>query len=122
MPDVTQEDIREEATARVLVSLNAAFNADPAAIHSLMVNRVPCDDALADHPTLPVDVIPLENTGSERYAVGALGLLNLLMAEFSDHRLEVQFSAEPVDREGRRSIVGFQTRARRTPVAPFPRG
>ena len=55
--------------------LNEAFVADPAAIHSLLCNRVPCNQTLADHPSVVVDVA--EHVGSQAFAtVGLVGLLN----------------------------------------------
>lgn len=49
--------------------LNSAFKADPAAITSLFINRVPCNNALAEHPTIIVGDM-------HGYVVGLTGLLN----------------------------------------------
>ena len=49
--------------------LNSAFKADPAAITSLFINRVPCNIALAEHPTIIVGDM-------HGYVVGLTGLLN----------------------------------------------
>ena len=84
-------------------AMQTAFEADPCAIHSLMVNRVPCNLALADDPFIVVDMSPVLET--ECFQVGALGLINgvlaanglpLICAEFSD-----------VDADGRRKVIGF---------------
>lgn len=55
-------------------TLNEAYAADPAAIHALLCNRVPCNQELADHPTIVVE----ENTVAEgsSYTVGMLGVIN----------------------------------------------
>lgn len=54
--------------------MNEAFAADPAAVHALIVNRVPCNDALADHPNIPVEGNIV--TSQEHTVIGALGLIN----------------------------------------------
>lgn len=56
--------------------LTAAFARDPAAIHALIVNRVPCNQSLADDPHVVVDanrVLP------GAYTVGAMGLVNAVL-------------------------------------------
>lgn len=58
--------------------LNDAYQADPAAIHALMANRVRCNKALAHHPTV---VVRVEHYGASsdsetHFNVGALGLIN----------------------------------------------
>jgi hypothetical protein len=66
---------RDGLTKLAVDTLNSAFLADPNAMHALVCNRVPCNQQLADHPTVVVD----ENRtlGADGCAtVGALGLLN----------------------------------------------
>jgi hypothetical protein len=53
-----------------LVLLNACMALDPKAMHALIESRVPCNDALADHPTVQV----LSVDGQPH--VGILGLIN----------------------------------------------
>ncbi len=84
--------------------LNSAYEADPAAMHALICNRVPCNQTLADHPTIPVDV-NLVATG-ESHTVGMLGVINGICEEVTGKRVAVMFS-DPPDDEGRRKIVGF---------------
>jgi hypothetical protein len=50
--------------------LNSALQCDPEAVRALLEHRVPCNNALADHPTIQVGDID----GQRR--VGILGLLN----------------------------------------------
>jgi hypothetical protein len=54
--------------------LNEAYEADPAAVHALLCNRVPCNLELAEHPTIVVE----ENTiaAGHSYTVGMLGVIN----------------------------------------------
>lgn len=54
----------------VIEVLNEALLIDPEAIQSLLAIRVPCNQKLADHPTIQV----MERNG--KYTVGVLGLLN----------------------------------------------
>lgn len=58
--------------------LNAAFNSDPGAIRSLMLNRVPCNRMLADDKF--VQVYEDRNMHGEHFSVGAIGLINAVLA------------------------------------------
>lgn len=84
--------------------LQSAYDADPAAIHALICNRVPCNNALADHPTVVVDANRV--AVGESYAVGLLGVLNGVCTALTDKRVAVHFS-EAADEEGCRRILGF---------------
>jgi len=54
----------------VIELLNAAIKLDPVAAHGLVEQRIPCNDALGDHPTIQV-------TGIDgKLSVGFLGALN----------------------------------------------
>lgn len=62
----------------VVALLNEAVKLDPAAMHALVESRVPCNEALADHPTIQVSVYD-ERTGEPtpgQFKVGILGILN----------------------------------------------
>lgn len=83
--------------------LQAAFEADPQAIHALMVNRVPCNDKLADDPYVFVDE---SLVAKKSYCVGALGLINAVLAANDLQLVAIQFSDDK-DEENRRSILGF---------------
>ena len=87
----------------VLDELNQAFKDDPAAIQSLLQNRVPCNDALVAHPT--VQVTEIATISGEYYAVGALGLVNSVIETIFQKRIAVKFS-EP-DELGVSKIIGF---------------
>jgi hypothetical protein len=58
--------------------LNAAFVADPAAIRALTINRVPCNRMLADDQFVQVDED--KNMCGEHFSVGAIGLINAVLA------------------------------------------
>jgi hypothetical protein len=84
--------------------LNSAFAADPAAVHALICNRVPCNSALAEHPTVVVDNNRV--IGGNSHCVGALGLINGVISELTGKCIAVKFTQE-VDDEGRHMILGF---------------
>lgn len=84
-------------------ALQAAFEADPCAMHSLMVNRVPCNMALADDPFVVVDKSPVLET--ECFQVGALGLINAVLVANGLPLIAAEFS-DP-DEYGRRKVTGF---------------
>lgn len=52
--------------------LNEALERDRAAIHSLIINRVPTNSSMIEHPTIMVDPMPSEDFPT----LGLLGILN----------------------------------------------
>lgn len=70
-----------EYEALILKLLNAAVKADAAAIGKLVDHRVPCNDKLADHPTIQCGVVSTPES-SDRPVVGMLGLINGILGEF----------------------------------------
>jgi hypothetical protein len=89
--------------------LNEAFERDPGAIHTLIVNRIPCNAALADDPLIQVGLgfASVKNEDQQYFQVGALGLINGVLAANGLPLVAVKFSDEP-DEYGRRTILGFQ--------------
>ena len=87
----------------MLQTLNEAYKADASAIHSLICNRVPCNQALADHPTIQVEINNM--TPTETFSVGMLGIINGLVERLTGKRIAAKFS-EP-DETGRSKFVGF---------------
>lgn len=83
--------------------LNAAFANDPSAIHALIVNRVPCNQALVDHPFIIVEASPV--LANKNYQVGALGLINGILTANGLPRVAVMFQDVPGEEQKR--IVGF---------------
>ena len=59
-----------QSAVDIVALLNAAWLCDPKAMHALVEHRVPCNDELADHPTIQVLD---EGRGA---SVGLLGILN----------------------------------------------
>lgn len=84
--------------------LNMAFKSDPNAIHALLVNRVPCNRFLADDKFVQVDEVPV--LGKEYYQVGALGLINAVLAAHGLPLVAAKWSEE-IDGDGRHKLVGF---------------
>ncbi len=69
---------RSALSVELVDLLNSMMDADATATHSLLINRVPCNDAMVDHPTV---VCSEMGEGSQRYVVGLLGVLNGLLPE-----------------------------------------
>lgn len=84
--------------------LNEAYAADPAAMHALIVNRVPCNQPLAYHPTVQVEANAVAS--GESFAVGMLGVINGICEAATGKRVAVMFS-EPDAATKRSKIVGF---------------
>ncbi len=61
-----------------VVQLNTMLEADPRAMQALIQLRIPCNQALADHPTAQVGNDP------EGYTVGPLGIINGLFGVDKD--------------------------------------
>lgn len=87
---------------KVLECLNSAFHADPAAIHALIVNRVPCNQEIAEHPMIAVQVNPVVPL---TYSVGLIGILNGVLNSLDLPNIQAVFSNEI---DGRRVLLGFQ--------------
>lgn len=58
--------------------LNEAYARDPAAIHALLCNHVPCNAALVDDPH--VACLPNGVTPQAHFTVGMLGVINGILA------------------------------------------
>lgn len=89
---------------QVLTALNRAFAADPTAMYCLTVNRVPCNDALADDPTIVVDKHLV--AGTPRWAVGLMGIINGILGEMGIPLIASRFSDNPVA-NGHHAFEGF---------------
>ncbi len=68
--------VDQEVAERIVASLNDMLEHDRNAIACLVANRIPCNVALADHPTVQV--------GSQHggFHVGMLGVLNGITGSF----------------------------------------
>jgi hypothetical protein len=69
--------------------LDEAYAADEGAIHALICNRVPCNQSLADHAHVVVDVTRPQDT--DIFAVGMLGIVNDILDALTGLRVAVQF-------------------------------
>ena len=90
--------------SKTIDALQAAFEADSNAIQALIANRVPCNELLANDPFVPVDqslVLPPGN-----WQVGAIGLVNAVLAANDLPLVATKFSAEK-DADGRAKLLGF---------------
>lgn len=81
--------------------LNRALAADPAAISCLLLNRVPCNNSLADDPHVIVSGLYPGNAGPA--VVSAMGLLNGILTALGHPVVAMKF--EQVDNHQR--ICGF---------------
>lgn len=95
----------KDAAATVAV-LNEAFRADPNAMHSLICNRVPCNQALADSPSVVVETSPVLR--GDNYQVGMMCVLNAVLRANGLPLVAAAFSEEsgPGDRA---TLLGFCT-------------
>lgn len=66
----TNKGADEQLATRIVTFLNELLEIDRPAIAALLANRVTCNQALADHPTVQVGA---QHGG---YHVGMLGILN----------------------------------------------
>ena len=73
---------------QIVAVLNEAYKADPAAMRALIYSRVPCNEKLADHPTIQVSVI---SATPELYTVGALGVINGIAEKLTGKRVMAMF-------------------------------
>ena len=90
--------------SKTVDTLQAAFAADQNAIHALIVNRVPCNQFLADDPFVIVDQPPVLPAGN--WQVGAIGLMNAVLAANGLPLVAAKFSDEK-DTMGRAKLLGF---------------
>lgn len=97
------EIVKSELTDRVVKMMNDAFNQDKVAIHSLMVNRVPCSIDLGHRSEVLVETNPVIE-GLYSYTVSAFGLIHGVMSALELPQIECRW------KEGSRSMimVGFQ--------------
>lgn len=97
--------VNSEKTFEVFLRiLNEAYAADPAAIHSLICNRVPCNFTLAEHPTVEVCTSPVLD--GLNFTIGILGIINGICVASTGKRIALKFSE--LDSAGARKIIGFQ--------------
>jgi hypothetical protein len=94
----------DEDFAKALEVLNTAYQTDPAAIHALVSNSVPCQGvSLRDHPWVVVgDSYAVPGT----YTVSSLGLLNGVIHILTGKRIAMAWT-DVKDENGRFKFLGF---------------
>ena len=102
--DRDEQQAAGSAESKTVAALNAAFEADPNAIHSLICNRVPCNSDLAEDPFVVVESPPVLRDGN--WQVGAMGLINGVLAANGLPLVASKFTDEQ-DSEGRVKLLGF---------------
>jgi hypothetical protein len=98
--ETDHEDIQ---AGRVVNALNAAFYADPEAIHAMMCNRVPCNIRLAEDKFIIVD----ESMFDGGHTVGLLGIINGILAAAHIPRVAMDWSDPDPEKDGKRRLCGF---------------
>lgn len=94
----------ETEKSKTIDCLNEAFARDPVAIHSLLSNRVLCNQQLADDPFVIVGY-PMALPKQELWEVTALGLLNGVLTANGLPVVASKWSAPGP--EGRLELLGF---------------
>jgi hypothetical protein len=104
-------------TDALIAFLNAVVAIDPYAIAELLCIRVPCNRALADHPSVQVavggDGCPITYIAPGSFRVGILGILNGYCGNIDDGPLEGWGPIAAIYDEGR--LLRFE----RTETAEF---
>jgi hypothetical protein len=113
--------VDRELAQHIVNYLNELMNLDKPAVGALIGNRVPCNEALADHPTCQVSS---QNGGCY---VGLLGLLNGLCGKMDEGPwkggglIAAEFEKLPDEDKRYRSLTKFVVldpdSARETPAA-----
>lgn len=70
--------MNEQLETTIVRLLNSAYKADPEAVHALLVNRVPCNKELSDHPYIQVH--RSQTLDDNAYNVGLLGIINGILS------------------------------------------
>lgn len=86
----------------ILDCLNSAYNADPHAFHALLLNVVPANKGLLDHPHIVV------NANLEPYVtVGLLGVINGVLTAAGLKRIAGKWSDQK-NEKGHYTFLGFK--------------
>ena len=86
----------------VVAALNAAFAADPQAVHALLCNRVPCNRSLADDPFFVVEESRVLDEG---FTIDALGLVNGVLGAAGLPLVCAKFAGQAGDKS---LLLGFE--------------
>lgn len=105
---LTEQDYRE-LCRKACDMLNSAFRADPRALYALHCNRIPCTDALAEHPNVVVEkiqVLPENTPGYPEFHVGMIGVIVGMFQAMGFPCTIASMWSEP-DEDGHRLFTGF---------------
>jgi len=80
----------KQAIQNVIISLNQACEDDPIAIHSLICNRVPCNEKLVDHP----HIVVTDSKVTKGFHVGALGLINGVLGSLNLPHIAIKWTED----------------------------
>lgn len=80
--------------------MNEAWKLDPLAVRAMLINVIPCNVALADHPHILVDKY------DEGYVIRELGLINGILEAMGLGRVAAKWS-DTADAEGKYTFLGF---------------
>lgn len=83
-------------TDDVLEVLNSALDCDPEAVSKLILNRVPCNEKLADHDHVTVAY------KNDEFRVGLIGFVNAILTKHGCDRVSFMYHKDYPD-----SVIGF---------------
>jgi formate dehydrogenase maturation protein FdhE len=99
--------VQKDAISQLMVDcLQSAFEADPAAMHALICNRVPTSQAMVEHPHVICEEIEVLDDAPA--CVGMLGVLNGVLEAAGLHKVASKWCPPPSDHpEAPHTLVGF---------------
>jgi hypothetical protein len=90
----------ETTLDKIVEVLNSAVQNDPVAMKNLLGNRVPCNEALANHPLVQSAECDFEfddEQGSQKKtldSIGALGVINAIVEKLTGQRVAAEYDEE----------------------------
>lgn len=94
--------MNRDLAGKIVDLLNSTLAADPCAVHALMVNRVPCNESMVEHPQAVVDML------GGKPVIGLLGFLNGLIYGEDNLIIAARFDHDSRDHCGK--LIGFEVR------------
>lgn len=94
----------EKISEAMVDCLQSAFAADPNAMHSLVCNSVPCNQALADHPHVVVNDVPVLT--AMMYRVSMVGVICGILDAAGLPKIAHKWSG-PIFEDGGSEFLGF---------------
>lgn len=100
---------QEEISKAAMEYLQSVFDADPSATHALMVNRVPTNQAMIEHPTAICEAAPFAGDPNDNPVLGLLGVFNGFLSRLglpADHLIAMKWRND--SSEDHPVFTGFQ--------------